>query len=81
MSETYYLIWNEVLGKEENGSYYIYRDGTWVPDKESIIRDRLIGYDPFEPPGSPYGIGNGSVMAEMDEITYEEAKKIMGERI
>ena len=37
-----------------------------------------VGYDPSEPPGSPYGFGNGSVMAEMDEIPYEKAIELTG---
>ena len=79
MNTTYYLIWDSVVGKEEDCKYYIFRDGQWTPDNESIIRDRLVGYDSYEPPGSPYGIGNGSVMAEMDEIPYERAMELTGE--
>ena len=75
---TYYLIWDSVVGKQEEGRYYIFRNGQWEPDTDSIIRDRLVGYDPSEPPGSPYGFGNGSVMAEMDEISYDEALKLIG---
>ena len=75
---TYYLIWESLVGKQEDGKYYIFRNGQWNPDNESIIRDRLVGYDPSEPPGSPYGFGNGSVMAEMDEIPYEKAIELTG---
>ena len=75
---TYYLIWDSVVGKEESGRYYIFKNGQWKPDNESIIMDRLVGYDPSEPPGSPYRFGNGSVLAEMDEISYEEAMKLIG---
>ena len=76
---TYYLIWDSIVGKQEEGKYYIFRDGMWDPDRDSLIMDRLVGYDPSEPPGSPYGFGNGSVMAEMDEITYERAAELIGE--
>lgn len=75
---TYYLIWNSIVGKEEDGRYFIFRDGQWSSDRESLIRDRLVGFDPSEPPDSPYRIGSGSVMAEMDEITYEEAIELTG---
>ena len=80
-SATYYLIWHSVVGKQESGRYYIFRNGQWEPDENSIIMDRLVGYDPSEPPGSPYGFGNGSVMAEMDEITYERAMELTGESV
>ena len=77
-SATYYLIWHSVVGKQESGRYYIFRNGQWEPDNKSMIMDRLVGYDPSEPPGSPYGFGNGSVMAEMDEISQVEAMKLIG---
>ena len=77
-SATYYLIRDSVVGKKESGRYYIFRNGQWEPDNKSMIMDRLVGYDPSEPPGSPYGFGNGSVMAEMDEISQEEAMKLIG---
>lgn len=78
---TYYLIWDSVVGKEDNGRYYLFENGQWNPDISSVIRDHLVGYDPSEPPGSPYGFGNGAVMAEMDEITYERAMELTGECI
>ncbi|MCR4740927.1 MAG: hypothetical protein K5886_11805 [Lachnospiraceae bacterium] len=74
----YYLIWDSLVGKQEDCRYYIFRNGQWEPDRESIIMDHLMGYDPSEPPGSPYGFGSGSVMDEMDEISYEEAMKLIG---
>ena len=37
----------------------------WVEDTKSIINDALMGYDPSEPEGSPYGIGSTSVMDEI----------------
>ena len=77
----YYLILDRIVGKQEDGKYYIFRNEQWEPDNENMIMDRLVGYDPSEPPGSPYGFGNGSVMAEMDEISYEEALKLIGGNI
>ncbi len=74
----FYLILNRIVGKQEGGNYYIFRNERWEPDSESMIMDHLVGYDPSEPPGSPYGFGNGSVMAEMDEISYEEAMRLTG---
>lgn len=55
-SATYYLIWHSVVGKQESGRYYIFRNGQWEPDENSIIMDRLVGYDPSEPPGLHMGL-------------------------
>lgn len=69
----FYLINDRIIGKKENGSYYIYSAGNWVPDDDWMILDRLMGYDPSEPSDSPYGIGNTDIMDEIETITYEEA--------
>ena len=50
-------------------------DRGWVQDEWSIISDYLMGYDPSEPPGSPYGMGSLSIMDEIDVIPKEEALK------
>ncbi len=74
----YYLIRDRLVGKEAKGAYYLFREGAWEPDVKNVIMDRLVGYDPFEPPGSPYGIGCMSVMDEIEEISEEEALKRTG---
>ena len=74
----YYLIWDSIVGKCEEGIDYIFKNGEWYLDNENIIFDRLIGYDPTEPPGSPYAYGNGSVLAEMTKIPFEKAYKLTG---
>ncbi|MBO6300213.1 MAG: hypothetical protein J6N53_15395 [Lachnospiraceae bacterium] len=76
--EVYYLIRGSVVGKQEDGRYYIFRNGKWDPDRGNLIMDRLTGYDPSEPSESPYRFGNGSVMAEMDEITDQRAMELIG---
>ncbi len=82
MNETvYYLILDTVVGKREDGKYYLFSENGWIPDTGSVIMDRLVGYDPSEPPGSPYGIGNGSVMAELEEISCERAMELIGGNI
>ena len=53
----------------------------WVEDTKSIINDALMGYDPSEPEGSPYGIGSTSVMDEIKHISYEIAMQIIGDTI
>lgn len=74
----YYLIFERLIGKREDGRYYLYSNDDWVPDTDSVIMDHLMGYDPSEPPGSPYGIGNGSIMADIEEISYEQAMELIG---
>ena len=64
---TYYLILDCIVGKKEDGRYFLFRNDRWLPDTESVIMDRLAGYDPSEPPDSPYRFGNGSVMDEIEE--------------
>ena len=75
----YYLIQGRLLGKKESGGYYLYKEGKWHPDKENAIMDRLWGYDPSEPPGSPYVIGNTSIMDEIEEIQFDRAREYLGE--
>lgn len=63
------------IGRKTESGYELYRNGQWEQDTEHLISDRLIGYDPSEPPGSPYGIGNTEIMREIEEISPEEAEK------
>ena len=63
------------IGRKTASGYELYRNGQWEPDTENLISDRLMGYDPSEPPGSPYGIGNTEIMREIEEISPEEAEK------
>ena len=79
MNDTiYYLIFGRLFGKKEDGRYFLFYNDDWVPDTESVIMDHLMGYDPSEPPGSPYRIGNGSIMDDIEEITYEQAMELIG---
>lgn len=74
----YYLILGNILGKMDNPPYgvpYIFSNGEWTVDNNNEIRDRLIGYDPFD--DSCYGIGNTEIMNEIKEITREEAAEII----
>ena len=74
----YYLIFGRRLGKKDGGKYFLLRDGAWEQDNNNEIMDRLMGYDPSEQPGSPYGIGNTSIMDEIEEISYEQASVLSG---
>ena len=70
---TYYLILNRQLGKEEDGKYYLYTNGSWVPDTKSTILGRLMGFDPSEPADSPYAMGNMDIMDTIELITEHQA--------
>ena len=71
----YRIIPLNQIGRKTESDYELYRNGQWEQDTEHLISDRLIGYDPSEPPGSPYGIGNTEIMREIEEISPEEAEK------
>ena len=77
---TYYLIRNRTLGKREDGSYYLFKDGHWEPDTKNTIMDLLIGFDPSEPEGSPYRTGNLDIMDEIKELTLNEAKQAQSDQ-
>ncbi|MBR2801430.1 MAG: hypothetical protein IKE21_02395 [Erysipelotrichaceae bacterium] len=75
MTKYYYLKDRGMCGRSEDGKYYLLNGTRWEEDKDSEIRDRLMGYDPYEPPGSPYGFGSLSVMDSIEEISEEELRK------
>ena len=76
---TYYLILNNKLGKEEDGKYYLYTNGSWVPDTKSTILGRLMGFDPSEPADSPYAIGNMDIMDTIELITDHQAREFINQ--
>lgn len=78
---TYYLILNRQLGKREDGKYYLYTNGSWVPDNKCTIMDRLMGFDPNEPKGSPYGIGSMDIMDTIDVITEQQAREFINNSV
>ena len=51
-----------------NNWIYDYESREWKKDDKYIISDALMGYDPGEPDGSPYGIGSTSAMDEIEHI-------------
>ena len=77
---TYYLILNRQLGKEEDGKYYLYTNGSWVPDTKSTILGRLMGFDPSEPADSPYAMGNMDIMDTIKPITEQQAIEFINNR-
>ncbi len=74
---TYYLILNKQLGKEEEGKYYLYTNGNWVPDTKSTIMGRLMGFDPGEPADSPYAMGNMDIIDTIEPITEQQAREFI----
>lgn len=66
----HYPIWNKVVGKQEGGSFYIFKSGQWID-----------WYDPSEPEDTPYRFGSGSIMSEINEKPYEKAKELLGGNI
>ena len=76
---TYYLILNKQLGKEEDGKYYLYTNGNWVPDTKSTILGRLMGFDPSEPADSPYAMGNMDIMDTIEPITGQQAREFINQ--
>ena len=82
ISTKYYLIYDRIVGKRDLYSDYhsdnwLFKDGEWIPDEEFVIMDHLMGYDPSEPPDSPYAIGSTDVLMEMDEISEAEAMALI----
>ena len=75
----FYLIYDHILGKEEDGRYFLYKNKQWMPDSEYMIMDHLMGYDPGELSDSPYGIYCTDIMEEIKEISYKKAVEIMRE--
>jgi len=71
----YYLIRGNRLGKKDGDAYFLYIEGSWIPDRKNVIMDRLMGYDPYD--DSPYGFGSLSIMDEIEEIPEKLAKQIM----
>lgn len=74
----YYLIMQRRLGKKNGDRFYLYNDGTWVPDEKNVIMDRLMGYDPYD--DSPYGFGSLSIMDEIEEIPEDRAIQILNQQ-
>lgn len=74
----YYLIMQRRLGKKDGDRFYLYNDGTWVPDEKNVIMDRLMGYDPYD--DSPYGFGSLSIMDEIKEIPEDRAIQILNQQ-
>ena len=82
---TYYLICDKQIGKREGDmkehSDFLLEGGKWVPDEDSVIMDRLVGFDPTEPEGSPFRTVSSDMLEEIKEIDPEEAVKLINKQI
>ena len=52
----------------------------WIDGGHDLF-DSRVGFDPYEPEGSPYRYGNGSCMDDITEISKEEAEKFIDKKI
>lgn len=69
----FYIKDKNLFAKGENAfDNYLYIDGEWIKDTERIVSGMLMGYDPTERSGSPYGIGNIEIMDKAEEISEED---------
>lgn len=68
----YYFISDlNKVAKIENFVPYIYdKDKGWIVDNENILMDRIMGYD-------GESIGSSSSIFKVDEITEDQANKII----
>lgn len=75
----YFKIYDlNLIGKIDDYIYYLYdKDKGWVVDNNHLLSDRLIGYDETEDQDSPYRIGNSDMMSRIEEISEEEANKLI----
>ena len=73
MSIHYYFMKDiKCFAKGDGFNNFIYQNGKWLPDRQNLVLDRLIGFDPNEEDFSPYRTGNMSVMREIERISEKE---------
>ena len=77
-----YLLMDGVLYIEDGIKSIKYNmlKGEWVSGGTDL-NDARIGYDPYEPEDSPYRYGATDCLKDIDEISKEEAEKIIGKLI
>lgn len=77
MACNYYFLKDvkKVAKIDEKGKCFVWWKDGWDEEPDSVVLDRLYGYDPSEPVGSPYRFG-GHIEARA--ISEEEAKELLG---
>jgi len=68
----FYINDLQLIGKTVNESAYLYKNKNWVADRDSIIHHRLSGYCSITKT-----IGNPHMLVKIDEITKDEAERLM----
>ena len=71
------FIENEITNK---CVFYSKTKDMWF-DGGTRLMDARVGFDPYEPEGSPYRYGNGSCLLDIVEITKEEAEAFINRKI
>jgi len=71
-SRYFYINDLKLIGKTVNESGYLYRNKIWEDDKDFIIKHRLTGYCPITKT-----TGNPHMLIKIDEITKDEAERLM----
>lgn len=67
----YFILDLNKVAKVDNFVPYIYdKNKGWIVDNENILMDRIMGYD-------SESIGNSSELFKVDEITEDQANKII----
>lgn len=73
----YYFFIHDLkqIGKMEDYAYYLYeKEMGWVPDRNHLLSDRLIGYD-------GEFVGSQDMLSRVYEITEEEANKLIRKHV
>ena len=75
--KTYYYIdeLHAVASRSGNSCWLYDKELGWTKVHTAIVEDYLNGYDPSEPVGSPYRLGNSDIMDEITQITGTEARR------
>jgi hypothetical protein len=73
MTNRYFYINDlQLIGKTVNDCAYLYKNRSWEDDRDTIIHHRLSGYCPITKTE-----GNPHMLVKIDEITKEEAERLM----
>ncbi len=72
MSNYFKILDKDLIGRQD-GMFdcHIFHPGEgWKKDTDNVLMDRIVGYDED-------GIGNSDMMSRLEEITEEEANKLI----
>lgn len=73
MSQRFFYINDlKLVGKMVNEDGYLYKNKSWVADRELIIKHRLVGYCNITKTA-----GNPHMLIKIDEISKDEADHLL----